>query len=1164
MARERLGTVLRNVRQVSVAQGAQGLGDSVLLQRFQAQQDEDAFAVLVQRHGRLVLGVCRRVLRHDQDAEDAFQAVFLALARCASSIRKPDALASWLHGVAYRTAMGLKRVAARRRAHERRVEAMSHEAHLSPPALGELQAILDEEVNRLPEKYRAPFVLCCLEGKTKAETARALGWKEGTVSSRLAQSRKLLQQRLSLRGVTLSAVICATEVTREAAQAAAPAALVAATVRAAQLFRVGNAVASAAVSTRAATLAERMIQTMRLARLKSTVFVLLTAGLLACGAGLMTHWASAQKPANAPPPQARRAEPPKPEGRPVRADRHGDPLPEYALARLGTVRFRHNGSVDAIAISPDGKTLFGGGGLSVRAWDAATGKERRRFDFDGAPEEYMEVIALSPDGKTLAACGCYTICLWEVESGKQLRHWKVTIERVAPLAWRRPRGYAFLAFTPDGKTLLSRGPTGRGLYLWETATGKEVRRFDEHWGVITFRAHALSPNGKTVAVVYEDEPKKARQVRLWDVTTGKELLALPGDQARAACLAFSPDGKTLATGHEGRPDGAVVLHDAATGKKLRSLKGDGAPWTLAFSRGGKTLAAAGAGNAILLWDLSAEKAAPRKVIRRTERPAAPIQGLAFFPDGKTLAGVSDHNTVLFWDVTTRAPVRRFDGHDRDVTAVAYSPSGDTLATASGSDGTVRLWDSGTGKERRRLPPLDGSVAALAFTPDGRAVASGHDGVIHLREVATGKSIRQFRHNVNTWAGAIAFSPDGKTLASTCGLEVRLWDVASGKAIVALKGNQDMRCLAFSPDGRTLALGSGPESKRSAIRVFDVPSGKEQQGLGRGASVNALAFSPDGRCLAAADELHVVRLWDFAGRAHRLSFPHDHEILFQESLVTSVAFSPDGRWLLAGYYMWTGETAGRNSKGESYALLWDVWTGERAGRFSGHGGTVSSVAFAPDGKTCATGSQDTTALIWDVAARLRQRKPRRLDLTTAQLNRLWTDLHDPDVARAHRAMGTLAASPEQATRLVKDRLRPVVAADPRRIAALITELDNEVFAVREKATQALEELGASAEGGLRRALAARPSPEVTRRLKQLLDKLERVDQFWVPRGVEVLERIGTREAQRVLEAMASGMPESRLTGEAKAALARLEKRKTRNCWRDLEALRHKAEPRHAAK
>jgi hypothetical protein len=161
-----------------------------------------------------------------------------------------------------------------------------------------------------------------------------------------------------------------------------------------------------------------------------------------------------------------------------------------------------------------------------------------------------------------------------------------------------------------------------------------------------------------------------------------------------------------------------------------------------------------------------------------------------------------------------------------------------------------------------------------------------------------------------------------------------------------------------------------------------------------------------------------------------------------------------------------------------------------------------------------------------------------------LNRLWNEAQDADVARAHRAMGSLAACPEKATRLVKDRLPPVVAADPRRVAALIADLDNDAFAVRQKATQALEKLGSSAEGGLRRALAARPSPEATLRLRRLLDRLEGTDRLRVQRGVEVLERIGTREARQVLEAMARGMPESRLTSEAKAALARLAKRKTR--------------------
>src|SRR5262249_35332801 len=154
--------------------------------------------------------------------------------------------------------------------------------------------------------------------------------------------------------------------------------------------------------------------------------------------------------------------------------------------------------------------------------------------------------------------------------------------------------------------------------------------------------------------------------------------------------------------------------------------------------------------------------------------------------------------------TTRAPVCRFAGHNSDVSAVAYSPGGDIVATGSSIDGSVCLWDPATGKERGRLPPLDQRLVALAFTPDGRAVASGHaDGLIGARAVATGKRIRPSRHDVKTWVDTIAFSPDGKTLASACGIEVRLWDVASGMAIAKLKGNQDRHCLAFSPDGHTL-------------------------------------------------------------------------------------------------------------------------------------------------------------------------------------------------------------------------------------------------------------------------------------------------------------------------------------------------------------------------
>jgi RNA polymerase sigma factor (sigma-70 family) len=283
MADGQPGTVLRHICRLMVAERTRELTDAQLLQCFAAQREEDAFAALVQRHGRLVWRVCRNVLGNEHDAEDAFQATFLVLARNVGAIRKQVALASWLHGTAYRTALRAKRDAAVRRARERREMTMPAKS-LPDDVLREAMSMLDEEIQRLSPKQRSVFVLCSLEGKSQAEAAAQLGWKDGTVSGTLARARRQLREALARRGLTLSAALAAVALGREAASAALPAGLARVTVKAALGFAAGNT--TAAVTT-AVSLAERVTRTMLLTRaVRATV--LAVALCLMTGTGFVT------------------------------------------------------------------------------------------------------------------------------------------------------------------------------------------------------------------------------------------------------------------------------------------------------------------------------------------------------------------------------------------------------------------------------------------------------------------------------------------------------------------------------------------------------------------------------------------------------------------------------------------------------------------------------------------------------------------------------------------------------------------------------------------------------------------------------------------------------------------------------------------------------------
>jgi RNA polymerase sigma factor (sigma-70 family) len=297
MASGQLTPVLRFLRALAPAHGGD-TPDAELLDRFATRRDADAFTALLRRHGPMVLGVCRRLLPDAHDAEDAFQATFLVLVRRAHSLGTPELLGNWLYGVAYRIALKAKADAARRRTRERRLTEGAAAESAPDLAWADLRPVLDEEVSRLPARYRAPFVLCYLDGKTNEEAARLLGCPKGTVLSRLAWARRRLRARLTRRGVTLSATLFAAAFAPGETQAAVPQALMSSTVRAALLGAAGRAAAVGVISAEVTALTEGVLKAMLLGKLKLVVLFLLAAGIVSAGTGLLAHRSGAAERPN--------------------------------------------------------------------------------------------------------------------------------------------------------------------------------------------------------------------------------------------------------------------------------------------------------------------------------------------------------------------------------------------------------------------------------------------------------------------------------------------------------------------------------------------------------------------------------------------------------------------------------------------------------------------------------------------------------------------------------------------------------------------------------------------------------------------------------------------------------------------------------------------------
>jgi RNA polymerase sigma factor (sigma-70 family) len=299
MATSTLNPVIAHLRKTVLGKEGAGLTDGQLLESFVRQRDEAAFEALVRRHGPMVLGVCRRVLRNHHDAEDAFQATFLVLVRKAGSVVPLEMVANWLYGVAYRTALKARGMIAKQRVRERQVTDMPEPEAVEPDhCWSDLQPLLDGELSLLPDKYRVPVVLCDLEGKTGKEAARQLGWPEGTVASRLSRGRAVLAKQLTRHGLGLSGSSLAVALSQNAASASVPTSLVSSTVKAASGLAAGQALTTGLISAKVAVLTEGVVTAMFLNKVKIAVLVLGLVGVVGAGLGSVAFRAAANdKPA---------------------------------------------------------------------------------------------------------------------------------------------------------------------------------------------------------------------------------------------------------------------------------------------------------------------------------------------------------------------------------------------------------------------------------------------------------------------------------------------------------------------------------------------------------------------------------------------------------------------------------------------------------------------------------------------------------------------------------------------------------------------------------------------------------------------------------------------------------------------------------------------------
>jgi RNA polymerase sigma factor (sigma-70 family) len=1119
-----------------------GLSDRELLHRFVSDNDQTAFAAIVTRHSGMVLGVCRRTLSSIHDAEDACQAVFLLLAKKANSTQWRSSVANWLYITARNVAHNARVSADRRIVRENQTAIPEAFTPVDSMTVGELSAILDEELDKLPPRYREPLVLCYLEGLTRDEAATQLAVPEATLKSQLERGRKKLAQALTSRGCTLGMTLLVTATTFRAT-AASPKLLD--SILASLSGKPSDSVAALLKEVSG----KGMRTKMKLFLLSGFCFSILALGLM-----------SAQSTST-----------PKEKTEPKSEIENRD---NSAVQQLGSTKFRADSDIRDARYSSDGKKIIGYGGNKLYVWDAQSGELLRKIDTK--LEIDPDLASFEDEGTSFVvhpkvnriACGGRKegktiLQIWDYGSGKLLVEKPSNCDELKRLAW-----------TADGKRLLERINVG-----WkEMATGwKLIVRNDQ---LEELHSHDLPksehfwrpllvplPNNKEVVLWQNNQ-----QPIILDLESGATVLAidyLPAEEN--SDVGISPDGKTMIATSP-KEMSLFELPSGKKGKQIPVLPNYQTKPCPIFSPDSKTL---------YVWD-----GHPTAYEVDTGKQKWKAKSSTFFGKGMKLCDLSkDGSTILlcvgrslgFLDAKTGIE-RNPNTSPCSPASMIWSPDGKILFTRADQYATERTWTAwnvATGKQLYYLQPSPlqddqwQMFSNLFFLSGGKELLVGlertdicgqltsdqfADKEILVFDTATGQPKRKFCERLT-----LKEFPSMKLIGideENCNIIIQIyeennqghleyftfrWDSLKRRKLQEWKveGNRFEPTGYYDPYYVTSvpaigSIGSDPLKPNPAkIHCYSLTDGKLIHELITGFAFNHLCGIQGNFLLSESYNTDWVRhtrryaveppiaydYWELPSREKiRLS---------EQEKFSMVALGPKGEYVV------------RIRDNHSFEIYEPLVLKKAVVKVNTPSG-VNQWEFSPDGSRLAGSLSDTTILIWDTAPWRKEISEQITKAVPKDLTPLWDDLAK-EVKTALRASRLLSFAGEKGVSFLEEKIPMKKPLDEAKVTRFIQDLESEQFAVREKAEKDLRELSNQAELYLRQALDKGPSAEVKQRIEKLIQEIEAQkltsSERREIRAVQAMKWMNTDAARKLLTKWSQGDPIATLSKAAKEALIR---------------------------